>query len=242
MADFQFQEREDEPPVNAEVELSIVQQILYKENKDNLPDSRVDRIQSRDVKHILTLFLTSVTILLAVFLLTLSVFPKNVLSSPVSGSREYYEQVYWQATWARLKEAQEITEAIDTFFSEAADILLSPSAPCGCMVVLAAINVFAESADVDRAARLLRQEDKDLFEKRLTKAVQQQQLPAETDTAALATVLNTLLEGMSIEAKEGATPESLKMIGQHAVRLLQPLSHRSHKVQQALLDDRSVFK
>lgn len=110
------------------------------------------------------------------------------------------------------------------------------------MVVLAAINVSAESADVDRAARLLRQEDKDLFEKRLTKAVQQQQLPAETHTAALATVLNTLLEGMSIEAKEGATPESLKMIGQHAVRLLQPLSHRSHKVQQALLDDRSVFK
>ncbi|UCB33213.1 TetR/AcrR family transcriptional regulator (plasmid) [Duffyella gerundensis] len=132
----------------------------------------------------------------------------------------YYERVYWQATWARLEETQEITEAIDRFFSEAADILLSPSAPCGCMVVLAAINVSAESADVVKAVSVLRQEGKDLFEKRLAKAVQEKQLPAKTNTAALATVLNTLLEGMSIEAKDGASIESLKSIGQHASKLL----------------------
>jgi len=132
----------------------------------------------------------------------------------------YYERVYWQATWARLEETQEITEAIDRFFSEAADILLSPSAPCGCMVVLAAINVSAESADVVKAVSVLRQEGKDLFEKRLVRAVQEKQLPAKTNTAALATVLNTLLEGMSIEAKDGASIESLKSIGQHASKLL----------------------
>lgn len=132
----------------------------------------------------------------------------------------YYERVYWQATWARLEETQEITEAIDRFFSEAADILLSPSAPCGCMVVLAAINVSAESADVVKAVSVLRQEGKDLFEKRLARAVQEKQLPAKTNTAALATVLNTLLEGMSIEAKDGASIESLKSIGQHASKLL----------------------
>jgi len=135
----------------------------------------------------------------------------------------YYEQVYWQATWARLEDAPDIVQAIDSFFSEAADILLSPSAPCGCMVVLAAINVSAESADVVRAVSQLRQEGKDLFGRRLARAVQDKQLPAQTNTAALATVLNTLLEGMSIEAKDGATPEGLKLIGQHAVRLLQPL-------------------
>lgn len=135
----------------------------------------------------------------------------------------YYERVYWQATWARLEDAPDIVQAIDSFFSEAADILLSPSAPCGCMVVLAAINVSAESSDVVSAVSQLRQEGKDLFGKRLARAVQDKQLPAQTNTAALATVLNTLLEGMSIEAKDGATPESLKLIGQHAVRLLQPL-------------------
>jgi AcrR family transcriptional regulator len=139
----------------------------------------------------------------------------------------YYETKYWKATWLRLEERQDIGEAIDDFFSEAADILLSPSAPCGCMVVLAAINVSAESTDVVRAVSVLRQEGKDLFEKRLVRAVQEKQLPADTNTVALATVLNTLLEGMSIEAKDGATLQSLKLIGQHAARLLHPLRIRN---------------
>lgn len=136
----------------------------------------------------------------------------------------YYERVYWKATWERLEQTPDITQAIDRFFSEAAEILLSPSAPCGCMVVLAAINVSPDSTDVIRAVSVLRQEGKDLFEKRLGRAVRENQLPAGTNTAALATVLNTLLEGMSIEAKDGATPESLKLIGQHAIRLLPPLN------------------
>lgn len=132
----------------------------------------------------------------------------------------YYERVYWKSTWERLEEEPDITRAIDNFFSEAAEILLSPSAPCGCMVVLAAINVSQESADVVEAVSVLRQEGKDLFEKRLRRAVTENQLPSDTDTAALATVLNTLLEGMSIEAKDGATLESLSATGQFASRLL----------------------
>lgn len=132
----------------------------------------------------------------------------------------YYERVYWKATWERLEEEPDIMQAIDHFFSEAAGILLSPSVPCGCMVVLAAINVSQESDDVVKAVSVLRQEGKDLFEKRLRRAVTEKQLPSDTATAALATVLNTLLEGMSIEAKDGATPESLRATGQYASRLL----------------------
>lgn len=132
----------------------------------------------------------------------------------------FYERTYWKATWERLEQTQDINEAISNFFSEAADILLSPSVPCGCMVVIAAINVSADSTDVVRAVSVLRQEGKDLFEKRLARAVQEKQLPQETNTAGLATVLNTLLEGMSIEAKDGAEPDSMHLIGQHAVRLL----------------------
>ncbi|MCA6924640.1 TetR/AcrR family transcriptional regulator [Pectobacterium versatile] len=132
----------------------------------------------------------------------------------------YYERVYWKTTWEHLEETQDITKAIDRFFSEAADILLSPSAPCGCMVVLAAINVSSDSAEVVKAVSILRQEGKDLFERRLARAVQDKQLPEDTNTAGLAVVLNTLLEGMSIEAKDGTDPACLKMIGEHAVKLL----------------------
>ncbi|HHK5683279.1 TPA: DNA-binding protein [Serratia marcescens] len=82
LADFSISGKKDEkPPENAEIELSILQQILYKENKDNLPDSRVDRIQSRDLNHVISLFVTSASIAFPLFLFCLSVFPKKILSS-----------------------------------------------------------------------------------------------------------------------------------------------------------------
>ncbi|WP_228712788.1 hypothetical protein [Klebsiella pneumoniae] len=56
LADFSLSGKSDEAPLeNSEIELSILQQILYKENKDNLPDSRIDRIQNRNKTHFLSI-------------------------------------------------------------------------------------------------------------------------------------------------------------------------------------------
>ncbi|MEI7152642.1 MULTISPECIES: DNA-binding protein [Pectobacterium] len=45
-------------PTHQEVELSILQQILYKENRDKLPDSRIDRILNRGWYHTLKTYLS----------------------------------------------------------------------------------------------------------------------------------------------------------------------------------------
>lgn len=80
LADFSLSGKDQEPPKNAEIELSILQQILYKEDKSTLPDSRIDRIQKRDIKHILGIFFSSLSIVLPLFLFSLSVMPKKILS------------------------------------------------------------------------------------------------------------------------------------------------------------------
>lgn len=80
LADFSISRKDNEkPPANAEIELSILQQILYKENKDNLPDSRIDRIQNRNIKHVVWLFLNSLSVLAPSLLLLFSIIPKNTL-------------------------------------------------------------------------------------------------------------------------------------------------------------------
>lgn len=53
-----------EPAKSQEVELSILQQILYKKNRDALPDSRIDRILNRNKEHIRHVFVASLKILL----------------------------------------------------------------------------------------------------------------------------------------------------------------------------------
>lgn len=133
---------------------------------------------------------------------------------------DYYERTYWDGTWDRMNTEPDVYRAVAAFFKEAAGILLSPKAPCGCLVVLAAINVSSDSAEVSEAVAKLRQEGRGLFVKRLKQAVSQGQLPQGTDVKSLAAALNTMLEGMSIQAHDGLTATAMARLAAHAVRLL----------------------
>lgn len=134
----------------------------------------------------------------------------------------FYEHIYWDDVWARLEKEPDVYKAIGRFFEEAADILLSDSAPCGCLVVLAAINVSSSAPQVSEAAREIRQEGKCCFANRLRRAVHDGQLPTETAVDSLATLLNSLLAGMSVEAKDGASLSMLRATIKYVTRLLPP--------------------
>lgn len=133
---------------------------------------------------------------------------------------DFYELRYWDSTWAALEVGTDIHADIATFFDSAARILLSPNAPCGCLVALAAVNVSADSTEVRQAIDALRLEGKMLFAQRLKRAMKEGQLPETTDIKSLAAALNTMLEGMSIQARDGLTVPQLRRLGAHVVRLL----------------------
>lgn len=136
----------------------------------------------------------------------------------------FYEKTYWEAPAVRFLAEPDIFRAVESFFREAAQILLSPDTPCGCMVVLAAVNISRNLSEEEReimeAVRALRFATRDMFAERLRRAVAEGQLPADTDLSALAGALNTLLEGLSLQARDGLSPEALQAIAGHAVRLL----------------------
>ena len=115
--------------------------------------------------------------------------------------------------------------AVANFFRESAQILLSPETPCGCMVVLAAINISENEKEIIESVRELRLATKKMFADRLRQAIQDGQIPPDTDVPALAGALNTLLEGLSIQARDGLFQSELKAIAAHAVRML-PLRSR----------------
>lgn len=48
----------------------------------------------------------------------------------------YYERTYWDAPAKRFLAEPDLYRAVGNFFSESAQILLSPDTPCGCMVIL----------------------------------------------------------------------------------------------------------
>ena len=134
----------------------------------------------------------------------------------------FYEETYWKEPALRFLNDPDIYSAVKNFFNESAEILLSPETPCGCMVVLAAINISEDEKSIIEAVRKLRMETKQMFSDRLRRAINDGQIPPDTDVPALSGALNTMLEGLSIQARDGLFQSELKAIAGHAVRMLPP--------------------
>jgi AcrR family transcriptional regulator len=133
---------------------------------------------------------------------------------------QHYEDVYWDATWQQMETSPDLHEGMARFFRDAAKILTSQEVPCGCMVILAATNISPEGKQVNEALRALRREGKDCLLARLKRAVADGQLPTRTDLEALASTLNTMLEGMSLQARDGVSRDELNRIAATAMALL----------------------
>lgn len=139
---------------------------------------------------------------------------------------QYYEATYWDATWQELEEEPDLYKAIKNFFKKAVKIMVAKNMPSGCMVVLAAINISPESQCVAEALKALRQEGRDCFLNRLQRAVEEGELPPKTDVKVLAVALNTFLDGMSIQSRDGLSQKELEHIAMSAVGMLPIISKK----------------
>jgi AcrR family transcriptional regulator len=102
--------------------------------------------------------------------------------------------------------------AVEAMLRENVELYADPKNPSGCMVVLAANTWTPENEDVRRFLAELRQKVTDLLRKRLEVAVAESEIPPRTDIGAIAAYYNTVLEGLSIQARDGASREEMHAI------------------------------
>lgn len=139
---------------------------------------------------------------------------------------QHYEATYWDAVWERMAEEPDFHRAISDFFKESASILTAQDVPCGCLVILAATNVSDEAEDVNAALQAMRQEGRDLLLGRIRRGIRDRQIPRNADASALATALNTMLEGMSLAARDGIGHDLLSRAAAAALAML-PVNEQS---------------
>ncbi len=132
----------------------------------------------------------------------------------------HYETSYWDDAWERMASGRDVLEDMTRFFQEAAGILTSQDAPCGCLVILAATNISEEGQYVNDALKTLRGEGYEQFLLRIKRGVDEQQLSPDTDAENVAAALNTMLEGMSLRARDGAFQGELERVGAIAMCML----------------------
>ncbi|MER5311022.1 TetR/AcrR family transcriptional regulator [Streptomyces sp. NPDC002773] len=106
--------------------------------------------------------------------------------------------------------------AIGRMLDEAAGLFTEPGHPRGCLMISAATN--CSTPEVEESLRARRNANLASFEARIRRDVETAELPADTDARALARFSGAVLQGMSQQARDGATAEELAAVAETAMR------------------------
>ncbi|MFJ5370269.1 TetR/AcrR family transcriptional regulator [Bosea sp. CER48] len=113
---------------------------------------------------------------------------------------------------APLRNAPTAQEAIEGYLMASARTFTRPGRPPGCMVVLSAVNAVGVGEETSRILREMRAGSVAVIEERLQRAVDTGELPASLDRRGVASYYVTVQQGMSIQARDGASRAMLETI------------------------------
>ncbi|MFG3276038.1 TetR/AcrR family transcriptional regulator [Streptomyces luteogriseus] len=116
-----------------------------------------------------------------------------------------------------LAEEPTARAAVERTLREAATAYTEPGHPHGCLVVHAAAN--CSNLEVEQSLRDRRNANIAAFESRIRADVASGALPPATDAAALARHTGAMIQGMSQQARDGASREELEAVAEIALSI-----------------------
>jgi AcrR family transcriptional regulator len=108
-------------------------------------------------------------------------------------------------------------EAVAAMLHDNADDYSDPATPLGCMLVLGAPVGTPEHSGVRERLADERRTAVERLRERLDRGIAEGDVPPGTDTAAVARFYSTVLDGMSIKARDGASNAELHAIADAAL-------------------------
>jgi AcrR family transcriptional regulator len=98
-----------------------------------------------------------------------------------------------------------IRDAVEAMLRDSVHQYTDPDSPPGCLIVLAGIAYSAETEVLRDLLKSYRDEDRARLLARIRAATADGELPADLDPQRLASFLITVLHGLSIQARDGAS-------------------------------------
>ena len=118
---------------------------------------------------------------------------------------ELYRRTDGTTTARALAEQPTARTAIEAMLRDAVTAFTTPGKPRGCLIVLGAMNSAADSSNVQDHLKAFRRQTPELIRRRLERGVAESDMPPGCDLAALASFYATVLHGLSIQARDGAS-------------------------------------
>jgi len=100
--------------------------------------------------------------------------------------------------------------SVEAFLMVIAESFTQSDKPHGCLVILGGINCMQDNKSVQDYLRDRRAERQHVILQRLQRGVEDGDLPADIDLKRIATFYSTVISGLAILARDGATRKDLK--------------------------------
>ncbi|MFI8415533.1 TetR/AcrR family transcriptional regulator [Serratia sp. NPDC078593] len=143
---------------------------------------------------------------------------------------ERYLTKYTTCTNQLLEQALPIAEVVEAYVRASADVFTDPQTPSGCFMVCASAALSSSSSDVAEMLRRKHQAQEASLKACFDRKVQQGELLVKTDTALLAKYIMCTIEGMSVQAREGADRDELMRLVDTLMLIWPRLSQVGNKV------------
>lgn len=108
-------------------------------------------------------------------------------------------------------------EAVEAMLLGAADALCDPDHP-GCLSVVGALACSDEGESIRQTLSTAREESVAVWRQRFEQGIADGDLPAAFDAEGVARFMLTVLNGMSVQARSGATRDDLRRVAEIALR------------------------
>ena len=123
-----------------------------------------------------------------------------------------YDEVEGEAIQRALDDEPTARAAIEAVLRINALSYACPEKPHGCMIVLSALLGTPENEQVRRFLTETRKAGEEAFRERIARGMAAGDVPAGADARTLAAFYTTVLQGLSVQARDGASPAALNAI------------------------------
>jgi AcrR family transcriptional regulator len=114
---------------------------------------------------------------------------------------------------------QDARASVEAMLRGAVQAFTREGAPRGCMVGSGSLHTSGESTALALVLGGIRSRTRDFVQMRLARAMAEGELPPDTDVQALAAYFSALVQGLSVQAIDGAPAELLERIVETAMKI-----------------------
>lgn len=130
---------------------------------------------------------------------------------------DLYGDTEGQLLWANFQDAPDVRTGMQRLLEASADTYTDPKRQPGCMVVLGAILGGEAETQVAESLQRRRQDAVAKMTARLQAEAAAGRLPQGIDAEAIATFYTTVQQGMSLQARDGASRAQLRAVARSAM-------------------------